>query len=656
MPAAREAHSRKAPLWAVVSAAGIVVLAVTAWAYWPALDAGFVLDDTTSIIDNLAVHWQHLSWDAVKGVRSSSFLPRRLVANLSFGLNHLAGDLDPFGYHLTNIVIHLLVGLVLAWLIRVYLVVTDDSDDLGSSLWQCCAVVVPAALFLVHPLNTQAVTYVVQRMTSLAALFALLALALYVTGRSRTGRGRRWLWLTGAFLCWLVGLNTKENVLVLPIVLMTYEWCFHRSFWRATWHSAWSNRGRRPFLIVTGVLVAGTALVLLRVYAAGGRVSLFETFPDRDFNGVQRLLTQARVHWLYISQLVWPAPQRLNLDHSFPISRGLLQPPTTGLAVLGLLLLVGCSAYLAARRPRLGFPLIAYWEFHAIESGPLSLEMVFEHRMYLPMTMLALSLGVCLSRARGRQRMVAMGSSVVAFLVLAGATEARNRTWSDPVRLAEDIVAKSPDKPRPLSDLGLAYLRVGRLEEAEASLRQALELEPGRWKARLLLADVLLETGRGEEALAETREAIRLVPLNVRPAYAYGAALERLGRTEAAFEYYLGLGATLGMEGRAHQAIEPLRRAVAIEPGSSEAHNSLGNAYLMAGFEEEATQEYRTAVLADPENIEAVYNLATRLDRSGKPREALSYYRRFVELAPPHLADHARQAAERIQQIEEGRP
>jgi hypothetical protein len=147
---------------------------LTAIVYLPALDAGFVFDDRINIEQASGVHWTEVSPGVIGGLLDSTLIPRRVVANASFALNHLAGGLAPRGYHLVNVLIHLAVGLTLAWAAFLYLRMVfpaRERQQLGM------AAVVPVVLFLVHPLNTQAVTYVVQRMTSLAALFSLLALA-----------------------------------------------------------------------------------------------------------------------------------------------------------------------------------------------------------------------------------------------------------------------------------------------------------------------------------------------------------------------------------------------------------------------------------------------------------------------------------------------
>jgi Flp pilus assembly protein TadD len=489
-------------------------------------------------------------------------------------------------------------------------------------------------------------------MASLATLFVLLSMAMYLAGRTRALRGPKALWYAISALFLALGLGTKETAAIVALVLLTYEWCFHRAEWRSRFRQIWSGSAlKRLVLVVLAVSIAGLATAGLLAWVGGNPFRLSESWPGRDFNGIERVLTQTRAHWLYLSLLVWPAPGRLNLDHDFAVSRGLLQPPSTLFASIGLVLLVGIALYLSFKRPRVGFPLLAYFEFHALESGPVNLELVFEHRMYLPMAMLAVAVAAILDRIRRPARAFALAGGVVCLVLLAGATRVRNETWSDPVALAYDIAQKSPSKPRVHMNLGGAYRRAGLYEEAETAFRRALDLDPYGWNAHFGLGSLYLAMGRPEAALAEFQEVLRLRPMNMRAAYSIGQSLEDLGRRDEAFRYYMNLGRRLGMGGRAFEAIEPLRRAVAIDSMSSSAHNALANVYLLAGMRQNAAREYRTALEFDSDNVQAIYNLASVLEQAGEISEAVQLYRRFVEMAPPELGRQVEAVRQRFPAI-----
>lgn len=649
-PAWFQRSSPHAFLLILAAAGGIGAL--TLWAYQPALDAGFVFDDNPSIVNNLAVHWSDLSVGGVAAVWNRARLGSRFVANLTFGLDHARGGLDPRAFHLTNVLIHLAVGAALTLLIVAYL---RSSAVRVSSRSLLLAVAGPVAVFLLHPLNTQAVTYIVQRMASLVTLFIVLSLAAYMAGRGSTGR-KRIGWFAISLMGWVLALWTKQNALLLPLVLLAYEWCFFGEDWRARFRQLRMASAPKKLLVAagSGVFIVVLAAGLWR-YAGAQPLRIWETFPERDFSGVERVLSQARVQWLYLSLVVWPSPARLNLDYDFPVSRGLWQPPSTLFAIIGILLLIGGSIYLARKRPAIGFPLLAYFILHAVESGPVNLELVYEHRMYLPMTMLALALSVGLSRiASNRNQALAGVLLVVTAVSLAASTRTRNETWSDPVVLARDIADKSPSKARAVHNLGIALMNADELDSAEVHFERAAELDPraiAPWNA---LGQLYMELGRPNDALSAFQTSLALDSSQRGPAYGIGEALEQGGSIAEAVDYYIRYGSGLAIQGRPYEGMEPLRRAVALAPESAVARNSLGNVYSMAGMPDRALEEYRLAVESDPANGEALYNLALQLDRGGRLEEALEYYQRFVQVAPANLGPYVQKASARIQQLQKG--
>lgn len=626
---------------------------LTAWAYGPALEAGFYFDDESSILDNPAVHWESVSWDNVLKLQSAIRLPRRFTANLSFGLNHVVGGLDPFGYHAVNVLIHLALGVALIWLAMLYLAGKSPSVQRGRDV--AVVAVIPVILFLVHPLNTQAITYAVQRMASLAALFSVLALAAYLTGRRSSRRAPTLAWWLLALVCWVLALGSKENAAALPLVVVTYEWSFHRAFW---WSRIRELASRPRTRLAAGTLVTVAVVVLagvaLSTYVGRNPISLFKEWPAHDFNGYERVLTQTRVHLLYLGLVLWPSPTRLNLDHDFTVSRALLDPPTTLFAVLFWIAFVVFAIYLGLRRPRYGFPLLAYLGLHLIESGPVNLELVFEHRMYLPMTMLV-PLGAVvlfdLLKARGvglLGRRATHAFALTIAILLAVATHARNQVWADPIALHQDIARKSPDKMRTHVNLGAALLNAGRAQEAFDAFQRALELSPNSYASHVGLGNAYLELARPAEALPEYQEAVRINPERFEARYNIGLALKAQGLLDEAIEYYSYVGTRLGMAGRAHEALRFLAKAVELRPERSASHNALGNAYLMLEWLDQALEEYDKAVELDSANAEAVYNTGMVLERLGRLDEAETRFRQFVEIAPPSLAPQAAQLRQRF--------
>jgi len=528
--------------------------------YRPALDAGFYLDDRQNIVEQPAVHWRELSMGGVKDALLQGHLRARPLANLSFALNHRFGGLEPGGYHAVNVIIHLCVGAALAW-VGFLLAVAGHEETPQIRHRAALSALLAAALFLLHPLNSQAVTYVVQRMTSLATLFFLLSLGTYLSAR-RTGAGGRVPRFALSALFFVLAAGSKEIAFMLPPTLVAYEWCFHRESWRARL----ASRSSRPTLLrawpLALIALGGLALWAdYRLYHFLERVSLFEAFEGRDFGGIERLLTETRVLFFYVSLLIWPAPSRLNLDHDFIPSRGLLDPATTLIAAAAWIGIAVGAALLARSRPRSGFPVLVFLLLNVIESLPVSLELVFEHRMYLPLTALVLFLAVLVCDARAPLRLPAWGAMALLCLPLGMATHARNEVWVDTIVFHRDAARKSPNKFRPNYNLGVELGYFGHPEEALEALEHALTLNPTDSKAHGKVATLKLTQQRVDEALHHYRLAIQYDPTNAEALHNLAHLLDMLGRFEEAEPIYRRFIAVAppAMDVQIRQARERLR-------------------------------------------------------------------------------------------------
>lgn len=513
----------------------IVGVALTVIAYLPSLKAGFYFDDLFNFVEVSALHWDELSLaNTVEAIRSA-LLKRRVVANLTFGLNHRFGGLDPWGYHAVNLLIHLATGAVLGWV--AWLLALEPPRRQNSSRVALRMAVASTIVFLVHPINIQAVTYVVQRMSSLAALFSLLSLGFYIQGRRGIPAQRAWLSFLLAFVSWLAALGSKENALVLPAVAVAYELCFRRGDW-GMWIERLAAHPKRR-LLQAGVAAAAVVLIGLMVaYVGKPALSLNEAFPNRDFNSMERMLTQARVQLFYLSLVLWPAPSRLNLDHEFEISRSLLSPSST-LAAVVFWIAVVIGAYLLVRwRPNYGFPVVAYLLLHTIESGPINLELVFEHRMYLPMAALVILMTAALVGASPRARTSMLSALLVAAIPLTVATYHRNQTWSDPVAFHLDTASKSPNKFRPQYNLGTELGKLGRCFAAIPVLKKAIEIEPDKSEPHTQLGNCYLYINLPDKAFDEYREAVSLDPNNAEAVYNLAFIFDSRGQHSNAVENY----------------------------------------------------------------------------------------------------------------------
>lgn len=573
--------------------------------YATTLHAPFVFDDEPNITENRLVRITRL--DVGRLADAALHSPNlRPVAFVSFALNYYWGRYDPAGYHAVNMFIHAVNGI----LVYAFVLLTLGCAARQRPEWAAHApdtarltALLAAAMFVAHPLQTQSVTYVVQRMNCLAAMFSLAALLLYLRGRMRTG-GPRWLAWGGGALCWLLALGSKEIAITLPAVVWLYEWYFFRDFDRR-----WFLRG----LIGCG----GGGLALLCAVVAW-RGSGFLNFSNRDFTMWERLLTQFRVVVFYLSLVLFPQPGRLNLTHAFPVSKSFLDPPTTLLSLCLLLVLGGVAGRLARSDRVLSFFLLWFFIHLAVESSVLNLEIIFEHRLYLPLVGPAV-LAACACTARLPTRWAATVGGV-AVALLAVAAHARNQVWRDPLTLWTDVTAKNPGNARAQMNLGSMLEERGDFERALRHFREAVRLNPKYAEARYDLGVLLSKQGETTEAIRHFEEALRLEP--------------RFGRARAA------LGVALGMGGKLDEAVARLTEAVRDDPSRASIRHDLAVALSRQGRDAEAIEQLVHAARLDPENGTARRNLAMLLSRHGRKAEAAAHLAEAVRLDPTNASLH----------------
>lgn len=497
----------------------LAALAVAACAaYWPGLGGGYLYDDYSHIVDNARIRVEGLSGQALAQASLSSIAGplRRPLSMLSFGLNHLLTGLDPFFFKLTNLLMHLANGLLLYAVVRGLLGAGCTAAPAGDAqAWARRVALAATAAWVLHPLNLTTVLYVVQRMTSLASLFVLLGVLAYLQAR-RPGRPRaaRLAWLyVGTGACGVLGALAKETALLLPLYLLVVE---------ATLRARPADPVERRDLRVYFALTLALPAIALLAYVAVQPAALLGSYELRSFSLTERLLTQARVLWFYLSLLAWPAPSRLGFYHDdFALSTGLLAPPTTLLALAGLLGLAWLAWRTRRRAPLVTFGIAWFFAGHALESSVLGLELVHEHRNYLPIAgpLIAL-LGLLLaSRRLGR----AGGLAALAVVALLGIqTSARALQWQERVAHALIEVEHHPGSSLAHFELArLLYLVCTESGSQEACARarshfeRAAALDRTRHKPLFALITLAYAQGGAPEAgvLAELTRRLREHPL-----------------------------------------------------------------------------------------------------------------------------------------------
>ncbi len=425
------------------------VLLATTIVYLQGLSGPFLFDDGPNLLYNRFMHLETLEGSALKdaALANESGLFRRPISSISFALNYFfAGGFKPFAFKLVNLVIHLLNGILLFLLVKRLvprLMPGEPENSTGIALMP----VIVAAWWLLHPLQLTSVLYVVQRMTSLSAFFVLGGLLVFTIGRARLERGAAagfTLMGAGVIGGGTLGLLCKENAALIPLYALVIEYCcFSRSD---------IGDSLRIKLRLFYWAVAGVPLLLVLAYAALRPEFILSGYLGRSFTPTERLLTQPRVLFFYLGLLVFPSRHVLGLYHDdFTLSRGLLDPLSTFVALAAWIALVIVALKYRRKVPILFFALTWYLAGHAMESTILPLEMVFEHRNYVPSIgpILFLTLGVWmgLKRISGRDRLAYTAMAIVT-LTLAFVTHSRAYTWSDIHVLLESMVRHHPEAAR----------------------------------------------------------------------------------------------------------------------------------------------------------------------------------------------------------------
>jgi tetratricopeptide (TPR) repeat protein len=580
-----------------------LIIAASLVCYSNSFRVPFLLDDYGSIQDNPSIVSLSPLWKTFCAPAGKANAARPIL-NFSFAANYALSRDRVWSYHAANLLFHVLSALTLYAIVRRTLLsgktaAVFGAPATGPALF--CALV-----FLLHPLQTEAVTYIIQRTESLAGLFFLLALYFSMRGFF-SQRSRPWhLAATAAFLA---GIGTKETIATAPLCIFLYDIVFVR-------RNALDSL-RRSRLLYAGL---GLAWVLELALVASG-FSDAGTFPASMVpSRLVYLSTQAGVILHYLRLFFIPRP--LCFDYAWPSAR----PGETWPAGLFLIFLLFASMLGIARRRPEGF--LGAWFFLTLAPSsslaPLP-DAAVEYRMYLALiapAVLVIAGGYALLLrffSNGEHVLAAAKKTGACLLslwvVLLGAvTYARNMDYRTEEAIWADTVKKRPANFRAKANLAQALLGSGRYIEAEALLREVLQNRPDLDEAHYNLANLLAAQGKTEEAMTEYRRAIALRP----------------GLAEA----YVNLAVLTAGKGDVSGAVSLYRRALSLKPRLAAAHFNLANALAAAGLWEEAAIHYREVTRLDPGLAAGHFNLGVALSRMGKTAEAGRSFTRAKRLEP----------------------
>jgi hypothetical protein len=351
-----------------------LIVGVALAAYSNTFHVPFHFDDRPNITQNPNIQIKVFTWERLEQLVKNTYKETiRVFSYFTLALNYYFGEFNVFGYHLVNLTIHIASGIFLYW----FLILTFNLPTLEEKYGRISYKVAlfTSLIFISHPIQTQSVTYIVQRMASMGGMFYLLSMVLYVKGRL-SFNNTRFIYFGGMGLSYLLGIFSKENVIILPLFIVLYEFYFLQNF-------DLSSEGKRVLIsFLAGLFILGA----FGFFLWGKRYIdvIIEGYQYRTFTMSERVLTQFRIVLYYLTLIIYPHPSRLNLDYDFPISKTILDPPTTLISILVIAGLIGYSIWTAKKRPMISFCILWYFGNLVIESSIFPLEMVYEHRLYLP--------------------------------------------------------------------------------------------------------------------------------------------------------------------------------------------------------------------------------------------------------------------------------
>lgn len=625
----------KPPFYKTALFAAVVLAAAAMLAYGNGLGAPFVFDDELAIVSNPSLRSLWTAWSPppeLTGLPVSG----RPVVNFLFGVSYAISGSAVWSYHALNLLVHLGAGLVLYGVVRRTLLQPALGPRFGAHAFELA--LLTAALWTLHPLQTESVTYISQRAEALLGLLYLFTLWCFIRA-IEPGAPARWgRWAFGACL---LGMATKEVMISAPLFAALYDRAFVAGSWREVW-----TRHRKLLLLLASTWWLLAWFVVGEGGARGQSAGFGLGVPVWSY-----LLKQCEAIVLYLKLALWPHP--LVLDYGTGLVRSVADVWWQGGVVLTLL---AGTIWALVRKPVLG--CLGAWFFMILAPSssvvPLVGQTMAEHRMYLPLAaivVLVVAVAYLLFAVRG------LAVLAVAAVALGATTARRNQDYATAIGICADTVAKRPDNARAMALLADYCRRAGRLQDARRWLERSLQLEPGVGPVLNNLGNVWQELGESGKAVVCFQQALALRPGDVATLNNLGNALVLSGRAAegiAQLEIALriaplaagpraNLASALAQAGRFPEAAAQFETLLRTHPDDPEVQASFSNVLAALGRKDEAIAHLETAVRLQPSNADLRNRLGTALGRAGRLREALEQFQEALRLNPAH--ESARQNA-----------
>ncbi len=575
---------------------GIILLSVTI--YSNTFHSGFQYDDNGSIINNLTL--RHLS-NFTDISNWTSLTNGRLFCYLTFALNYHWGALNVYGYHIVNMIVHTLTALLVFWLVLLSFK-TPVMRNEGISKYSKYIALFSGLIFVAHPVQTNAVTYIVQRMASLSTMFYILSLCFYVQGRMIQIEGKRKLLSVilylGAIIGFVLGMWSKETVYTLPIAIVMFEFFFIRDS---------ENKLYWKYFIAALLIIIITALYKL---ISGGLPR-----ETTEISRLEYLMTQFRVLVTYIRLLFLPINQ--NLDYDFPLSKSLFDLETMGCLIL-LIGIIISGVFLFKKYRLLSFGIFWFFLTLSIESSifPIT-DVIFEHRLYLAMfgyVLLFVSSFYYFVLKRQSHRFI-VSSLLIIVSLYSYAAYSRNEVWKTEVSFLTDIIEKSPNKPRPYYGRAKILIDLKRYDEAIADCNMAIKLKHDCAEAYNNRGMIYALRGQDlNRARADLDSALKFNPI-------YPDAMVNLANVYCLMKNY-------------DSALVKFDRLLKLYPTAMGAYNGRGVCYLNTMKYDSAIADFNEGLKITPDNPTLWYNRGLAYARKRMLNEAISDYSRSLSINP----------------------
>ncbi|MBN2283459.1 MAG: hypothetical protein JXO48_06175 [Deltaproteobacteria bacterium] len=582
-------------------------------AYSNSFQGDWHFDDYYSIVDNVNVHLKKLSWPDIKKTfyRVEGHLSKRPIPFFTFALNYYFGRYSTFGYHLVNFAIHYVSSLFLFLFLMDTLRLPLLKDRYGSTAFPLA--LLATVLWAISPVHVPAVSIIVQRITCMAALFYIMAMYFYLKGRTAPSRGTAILFYSLCLISAILAFLSKQNAAMLPVSIFLFDLFLIQG----VSGPVLKKNFKILILVLIPVVILGS---LYTDYA-----SLLNGYKIRPFSLDERLLTEARIIVFYMSLLLYPAGSRLTFLHDVKLSTSLFHPWTTLPAILFIIAILTAAFIFARKRPLLSYCVIFFFLNHIIESSFIPLELIYEHRNYLPSMLFFVPLAAGIIYAyryfASRRKALAMAIAFVTaiIIILQGNTVfLRNSIFATETSFWLDNLEKAPKLSRPNGEIGRLLLSTGNPQAVEY-LNRALELQ----KYAINTEPYIYLINLAYYYLMNADDVDRAL-------HYYDRALQYGARGEV----YDGIALALLKKGDLEGAFENSWKARYVAPTDASIRFNYALVLLKSGRLREAAEESITALELNEHDPKPLKIIGEVMHRMGEYEKAIRAWEDYGDLKP----------------------